>query len=184
MLCPSSTVDSRKSGSSECRPLTEPLRKSAPNPRHSSMARRIRNRSWKVRYSSPLVLKIPQSRFRMSSRVPLNSSNPSAGARPNASRTSMARSVDLRVAICCAKLGSAMEPPLLSIGVHRGVEVAAQFALAADNRAPGDLLAFAGALGSDLHSFRRNSDRVEFAVELQLALDRLVEFGGHAMSPG
>src|ERR671919_1792444 len=78
-----------------------------------------------------------------------------------------------------------MNPPivlvvLLSIGVDRHVQVAPEIRLAAHERAPGDLLTLPSTLGRNLHAFGRDGDRVQLALKLQLALDRLVEFCSHS----
>src|SRR5215204_5582992 len=131
----------------------------------------------------------------MSSSALLKSSSPSTGALPSARRTSMALKVELSVATCSPKLGSPMNPPddwpperpepasvLLPVCVDRHVEVPSQIRLTTYQRAPADLLPLASALRSDLHPFRGDGHGVQLAIQVQLSLDRLIEFGSHDSS--
>src|SRR6185369_6465361 len=60
-----------------------------------------------------------------------------------------------------------------------GVEGARQRGVAAQDRGPGELDALAFSLHHEPETFRAHGQRVLLAVDVQLALERLLQLGGH-----
>src|SRR5688572_18371036 len=69
--------------------------------------------------------------------------------------------------------------PCRSLLLDRGIERGSERGVAADQGFPGELEPIALALRHELHARRVDGQHVRLAVDIDLALQGLVQFGGH-----